>query len=480
MSHLQIICHESFAWRWEELIVEQLAAVGHLVSVRRIDAPARANERRLDLALRLGRRLSGSSLADRIAPFERSESGTPGLVLDLTGVAPRTAAPALTLELLGRRSLADGLAQMLAAQQLPELVARLDGTAVGRAAPMLENRFLLGRIGDAVLAAGVSLIVQTVSAFFTGRLRPIEAVNIPLRAAPNLTQAYLPTFVGGLFERVRQKVTGKRAGHWQVGYRIIEGPGIAETGRVDGPRFVVLPDDGKRFYADPFVFEHNGRRFLFVEELPYATRKGVISVAEMGADGHFGTPRAVIEEPHHLSYPQVFTADGEIFMLPESSGGRELVLYRALEFPDRWVRDTVLLADVKVADATLLQRDGRHWLIATRRLDYGSSADTMVVYSAPALRGPWAPHPLNPIVIDRAAARPGGSAVAHNGRIVLPVQDGSRSYGGGLGLMDLLRLDDDAVLWGPVRPIEPGNAWARQGFHTLNRAGQLEVVDSTG
>ena len=104
----------------------------------------------------------------------------------------------------------------------------------------------------------------------------------------------------------------------------------------------------------------------------------------------------------------------------------------------------------------------------------------MVIYSAPTLRGPWTPHALNPIVIDRAAARPGGAFIRQNGRLSLPVQDGTRTYGGGLGLMDLVRLNDREAVWGPVRPIGTGPAWNRRGIHTLNRVGNLEVIDSVG
>jgi len=468
--------------RWETLLVEQLIAQGYGVTITPIDGPVGRSERGLDRGLRLLRRAAGPSLADR-APRPSLSSGLPAdLVIDLAGASPRVAAPVLALAFDGRTSAADALADLLKSGGLPEIIVRLDGAPVGRAAPMLDNRVLLGRLANSVFAAAVSLLVKTTVDSFYGRLQPIEtaqATTAP-RPAPGLLGAYLPVLASGLAERARLKLMGRRTDHWQVGYRLIDGPGVAETGSLDGAPFSILADDGKRFYADPFVVERNGRHYLFVEDLAYAKKKGVISASELGPDGRFSTPRPVIEEPYHLSYPQIIRDGDDIFMLPEGSGGRELVLYRATDFPYRWERDTVLLRDLQIADATLLVRDGRHWLIGTRRPELGSSSDTMVVYSAPSLRGPWTPHPQNPIVIDRSAARPGGALVARGGRMALPVQDGALSYGGGLGLVDLVRLDDEAVAWGPVRPIRTGSAWARQGIHTLNRAGRLEVVDSTG
>jgi hypothetical protein len=480
LNQIEIICRRTFARRWEQLLIAQLRAAGYGVATRFVDVAASANDRDLDRALWLGQRVSGPSLANRTAPLEALFGESPQLIVDLVGTAGNENVPVLTLDFIGRRSMADGIADMVVSKQLPKLVARVDGTPVGRAAPMLDNRILIGRAANGLLAGAVSLLEQTVSAFFGGRLRPVEAPVVLSGPAPNLLGAYLPHLIGGLAGRVQRKLTGKRTDHWQVAYRLIDGPGVAETGRLDGAPFTVLPDDGKRFYADPFVIERHGKYFLFVEDYPYLSRKGVISVSETDENGRFGTPRVVIEEPHHLSYPQIIIEGDETYMLPEGSGGSELVLYRAVAFPDRWVRDTVLLSGVEIADATLLVRDGRYWLVGTALLDLGSSADTMVIYSAPALRGPWSPHPLNPIMIDRTAARPGGAMVERNGSVMLPVQDGSRGYGGGLGLAELIELSDCKAVWGPVRPIEPGSAWLRQGLHTLNRSGRMEVVDSTG
>jgi hypothetical protein len=87
---------------------------------------------------------------------------------------------------------------------------------------------------------------------------------------------------------------------------------------------------------------------------------------------------------------------------------------------------------------------------------------------------------MNPVMIDRSAARPGGAFVRQGDRLFLPVQDGSRAYGGGLGLAELVELTQRSVRFSAPRPVRPGTAWARQGIHTLNRAGDIEVIDSAG
>ncbi len=434
--------------------------------------------RGFDAVLALESRRFGQSPASPAGPLPIRPGGAPGLVIDLTGSAERGDVPILTLDFNGRRSFAEGMTQILATGRLPELIARLDGVPVGRARPMMSDRLWLTRAGTDVLAGAVSLIEQSVSRFEAGQLLPLgDLPPVEGRAVGGFLRHHLPNLGAALFNRARQKLTTRRRPfYWQVGYRQLDGPGVAETGGLDGVPFTVLPDDGKRFYADPFAFEREGRQFVFVEEFPYATGRGVIAVAELGADGKLSTPQVIIEEPHHLSYPQVFALGGEVWMIPESSEARELVLYRATEFPHRWVREATLLS-MALGDATLLEQDGRFWLFATERRGEGSFSDTMSVFVADTLRGPYAPHPLNPVIIDRAAARPGGAFVSHNGKLFLPVQDGTTSYGGGLGLAELLELDGSIVRFAKPQPVRPAPDGLNRQIHTLNRVGRLEVVD---
>lgn len=469
--------------RWEHELLKRLRGAGHAVQVRLSPADQQDNNR-LDQMLALEARRFGASLLTRFPSLPVDEPGTMSadVVIDLTGAATVAGLPVLRLQFNGQSSLVSGLATVLAHRDEPELRILCDGIAVGLARPMVGDRLWISRASDDVLAGAIALVEQAVARFEAGSLRPLAEAGPSTRAVPKgLTRYYLPFLFRGLAGRLAGKLMpGSRPFYWQVAYRLIDGPGIAETGALDGPAFSVVPDDGARFYADPFPVEHQGRRYLFVEEFPYATGKGVISVALLGEDGLFERPHIVLEEPHHLSYPQIIEHDGAIYMLPESSAARELVLYRAVQFPDQWVRDTVLIADRDINDATLVRRGGQFWLIATERFGHGSASDKMVIYGADDLRGPWRPHRLNPVSIHHSAARPGGHVIEKDGRLVLPVQNGSARYGGGLGLMTIERLDTEDVVLSAVRAIGSGPAWARSGIHTLNRAGVLEVVDSAG
>lgn len=463
---------------WQVELLQRLRAANYRVGVRH-SSVAENTRHRLDLVLALEARRFGTGLAGRAAAPPPDPIDEPDLLIDLAGQLGDELSPTLGLVFNCRPGFAEGLSQMLATGELPVVTTTLAGKTVGIARPMLSDRLWLTRAGNEVLSGAMSLVEQSVARFFAGALAPLET---PVAGRPILGffRHYVPHLAGSVARRLGQKLKRGRPFYWQTAFRISDGADIAATTCLDGSPFTTLEDDGQRFYADPFVVEHSGQTCLFVEEYPYATGRGIISVATLGADGRFGLPRVILEEPYHLSYPQIFSHGGEMYMLPESGGARRLVLYRAASFPDRWEVDTVLMDDLDINDATLLQRDGRFWLFGTERRGSGSASDTLVVFSAPGLRGPWRPHRLNPIAIDRSAARPGGAFIERDGRTFLPLQDGQDSYGGGLGLAELLQLDDDAVVLGAPVPIRAGAAWRRRGIHTLNRAAGVEVVDSAG
>jgi hypothetical protein len=474
LHSIQVVLDATDVRAWHKLLIARLKAAGHAVGVQLIHQGKSNNP--LEAVLRLEQLRLGPSLASSVAAPTQEILACPDLLIDLVGNINKSDVPALRLKFNGHSRLADGIADLLAANRSPVVSACLDGIGVGVARPMVSDRLWLSRLCDQLLAGALSLLEQTLARFSHNALTPVDLPEPT--TTPEFWRSYLGSFSNQLLQRGVNKLRQSRPFHWQVAYRQVEEGDWLGIGTGGDTPFIPLPDDGQRFYADPFVLEQDGRTYLFVEEYPYALGRGVISVAELGSDGRFAVPRIVLKEPHHLSYPQVFKHNGDIFMLPESGGAGQLVLYRAAAFPDQWVVDTILLQHVDINDATLLQHGGLFWLCGTERRNRGSASDTLVVYSAPALRGPWTPHKLNPIAIDRSAARPGGAFIMRNERIFLPVQDGQKVYGGGLGLMELLRLNQDEVVFAPPAPINPAPAWDRAGIHTLNRTSGIEVVDS--
>lgn len=230
-------------------------------------------------------------------------------------------------------------------------------------------------------------------------------------------------------------------------------------------------------YADPFLFEHEGRHHLFCEEIPAGSSRGAISHVELAEAAPTGPPSPVLERPHHLSYPHVFTCDGEVFLIPETSQTRRVELYRAIRFPDRWELDAVLLDDLDIVDATLLEHDGRWWLFAGVA-GYGAShLDDLHLFFADELRGPWTAHPRNPVVSDICAARPAGAIQRLDGQLVRPAQDGSQRYGWAVTMRAIDVLTTTDYRERETARLEPKAVPGARALHTYSRDSRYEAID---
>nr|WP_181703520.1 formyl transferase [Chthonobacter albigriseus] len=298
---------------------------------------------------------------------------------------------------------------------------------------------------------------------------PITGKSVAVRSAKTIARAAVRMIY----------LAATRSPHWRTGWRRAEGGDLFDLRRHPDTGWADIPDDGRRFYADPFPIEHRGKLTLFVEDFPHRTGKGIISAVEFGPQGPVGIPRPVLELPVHLSYPFVFEAEGEMWMIPETSGAGTVELFRATRFPDGWTRESVLVSGVTASDATLVHHGGLWWIFATVRDGGGSFSDALHLWSAPDFRGPYTAHPRNPVLVDIASARPAGRIVERGGALFRPVQDCRKGYGVALGIARILKLDQDGFEQSVETILTAGPAWPGRRIHTLNAAGGLEFIDGS-
>lgn len=457
-------------------IARQLSAAGIAVSIAQAPA-AESLPSSVELLLTLERMVlrGRGRLGERLAPGALAypaASEKADLTIDLSG----SAAPLeRTLRLVydgvaGERALMGALF----AGRMPTIALQdlATGAVVNCARPGADNAGTIHAALEGVLAGVVTLTLQTVRGFGTS----MEG------AAPQSRPADLRALVAfetrGLARAALRRLYHMccYAPHWRVCWRRIDGADLFDTQTLAGTTWQILPDPGTHFYADPFAFVHQGQTCVFVEDLDHRTQKGVISMVPFGADGPTGPARVVLEEPWHLSYPFVFARDGEIWMLPESCATGKVTLYRAERFPDRWVPAADLVTGVTASDATIVEHDGRLWMFAATTHP-GSWSDTLSIFHAPRLLGPWQPLAANPVMIDQGAARPAGAFVRRNGTLWRPVQDCTAGYGTGIGLAEVTRLDTEGYAQTVHAMLRPPADWPGRRLHTLNRAGNLEFID---
>jgi len=356
------------------------------------------------------------------------------------------------------------------------------GACVAAGLPTIERRDVVTASLDGVLARAADLCATAIEQVTRGYANETARVaGVP--TSPPRTGSLARFATAALSRKLIERIVrlSRDPQHWRVGWRRTGAMDeVAATGRWPAAGYAWLPDDGQRFYADPFVMHDGGRAYVLCEEYPYATGKGLISAFEIGPDGRASAPRPVLETGSHLSYPHIFRRDGAVWMIPESSAAGTVELYRADPFPHRWVKESVLIEGRSLADATMVEWAGRLWLFAASNDAETSSWDALTIHSATSLLGPWRQHGPDPALIDAGAARPAGAMTLREGRLWRAAQDCTGGYGSGLALCVVERLDEGGFAQRVMHRLPPDPAWGAAGSHTINAADGFEVVDAAG
>ncbi len=227
----------------------------------------------------------------------------------------------------------------------------------------------------------------------------------------------------------------------------------------------LYPPQGK-FYADPFLFKHQGLNYVFFEDYDY--QKGVISYVCINQDLKTSEPRVALELPIHLSFPSIFQDEGEIYMTPETYDNRSVSLFKAQKFPDEWQHVRTLIRGQRFSDPILFKRGGYYWLfVAVKK-------DRLQIYYAKNLDSEFRPHPINHRMIP---GRNAGYVYFMNDQLIRPTMDCSISYGRSMILKEIVRLDPQQFIEKEIVKIEPTWAPNLTGTHTYSQNEEYVVYD---
>jgi hypothetical protein len=303
--------------------------------------------------------------------------------------------------------------------------------------------------------------------------RGLRALHEPAQVEEQDASRSLPTnaMMARLLWRVASGVLRRRVSGW-----LREKQWFIAYGRGAAPPTAIMPPPG-RFYADPFLFRREGRRYVFFEDYDSRSGRAEIRYLEIDEHGRHCSPRLALRQDCHLSYPFVFAEGDDVYMLPETAGHRTVELYRAARFPDEWTLERVLLSDVTATDATLLRHEGRWWLFVALATDGGRPVDELCLFSSDSLHGEWEPHPLNPVVSDVRSARPAGRIFSRSGQLIRPAQDCSEAYGGRLVFNRIDVLSPTEYREAPIGAIEPAVDTGNLRTHSYDSDGTYEVLD---
>jgi hypothetical protein len=265
---------------------------------------------------------------------------------------------------------------------------------------------------------------------------------------------------------------------WHVG--IVHAPVQALLHAQTPPPITWLPRQRSfAFLADPFALRHDsGALTVFVEAFDYRDKRGEIHYYHYAPDYRLVANGTALRAPVHLSYPFLIQHRGATYLLPEAHRTGKLTLYRSVRLPDEW-QPVADLLPLPAIDASVIEHAGRWWMFFALPGPDGRALRDLHIAYADDLLGPWQLHAGNPVRTGLASSRMGGTPFMHEGALHLPMQDCSRTYGGGI---QCLRVDALSPTEFSATPMATLTAQGfhpdfPDGIHTLASCGDMTMID---
>jgi hypothetical protein len=252
----------------------------------------------------------------------------------------------------------------------------------------------------------------------------------------------------------------------------------SEIDKLDDADFHIVDSGDKYSFADPFLFNWNGKLFVFIEKIDKDSGLGRIAFGSY-IDGTFQEFNDCLVEDFHLSFPFIFEYGNEVFMCPETSNKLEIRLYRAVSFPTKWEYYTTLLAGKKFVD-TIIYRVEDEWVLQTSYSLLGSMGTVSEVYEfkgTSPISNDWLLQPPNQITFDSLNGRNGGF-VQNKGKLFRLGQRFVHStYGYGVTMNSVTRDSQNNYLEKPFLEITPVAESKIAGVHHVSTANEFVFID---
>lgn len=296
--------------------------------------------------------------------------------------------------------------------------------------------------------------------------------NDLLRRVIRALRKFIPKFVRKthVFNMIRVVLLPKDISQPNFSIGIFTGTSPINLGPSDNIKNPVLTaadvtDVPAVFIADPFMIKKDATWYMFAEVFNAKTLKGEIAMAKSEDGFNWLYDQIVLAEPFHLSYPYVFEWMNDYYMIPESQAIGEVRLYKAHDFFTKWSFIKILIAG-KYDDSSIFYYNQTWWLFTAK------GHDSLYLFFADDLMGPWMPHPQNPLVSgDPHFARPGGRVLVIDGKIIRFAQDDAPDYGLKVHAFEVTQLSAESYeekIIGESLLQPSGHGWNATGMHHLD------------
>lgn len=228
------------------------------------------------------------------------------------------------------------------------------------------------------------------------------------------------------------------------------------------------------FQADPFIVEKADKLYVFYEAFSFRNSKGTLrcrvldreltEIDDVKLEG-FDDLKC------HLSFPFLIHINDQLFMIPESSERKEVILFQSVEFPARWKKIKVLISDTELTDNVFLTINETCYLLST------TMDNEITIHSAENIFGEWQRIAPSLKVSNHHHRGAGAPYLVDNKMYFLTQECTPETYGKSIYIKELVTLNDTVFDENLIEKINSSINHS-DGVHTLNFSNNYIVYDS--
>ena len=259
--------------------------------------------------------------------------------------------------------------------------------------------------------------------------------------------------------------------------------------RNEAENYKILKPNFKEWYADPIPFEWKGQTYVFVEAYDKFLQKGYIGLCTFYNKGELSKPKKIIEEPFHMSFPNIFEYKGDIYMFPECSEVEQIRVYKMGTDILEWKPYHVFEGVGKIVDSAILVNDEKKmYLLGSEINSQNPYQSRLMLFEIKNLEKKdkvqlcklWEEKEYS------YTTRNGGNFMLIDGEMYRIVQHSTKDiYGKYVTLKKMVKMNADGIEEVHSKKIDINNQdinltpfiYRVWGIHTYGKIEQVQIID---
>lgn len=225
--------------------------------------------------------------------------------------------------------------------------------------------------------------------------------------------------------------------------------------------------NGATTIADAFLYSNEEKMWLFYELQEHLNSKGLLMSVSTTDGINWSSPKLILEENVHLSFPFVFSDKGNVYLIPETSFMHEVRIYKGKNDCTDFRYLKTLLSGERYVDSCLYVKDNVYYLFTS--VQHEDNSYTLKLYLSDDILGVWKEHPCSPISTGKYCERNAGTIVEVDGMLFRPAQNNTKHYATNTHLYKIVELSPTNYCEEPyLTDILSPNFFSNIGGHQLS------------